>query len=512
MKRFLLIITISITSLLSSSNILAASSGKCGDNVVWSLTDDGKLFINGTGKMYDYDHNINSYEPPFTSKYIKSIYINNGITHIGSDAFYNCSNVSITIPNSVTSIGSSAFCSCNALKRVDISDFDAWCKINFVNADSNPLNYAHHLFFNGEEITELKIPNWMIKIPNYLFTGGSWTSVIIPNSVTYISSYAFNNCTSLYSVLIPNSVTYIGSYAFNNCTSLFSVPIPNSVTSIGSYAFNGCSNLPSVSISNSIISIGSGAFCGCDALKRVDISDFDAWCKINFVNADSNPLNYAHHLFLNGKEITELKIPNWMTKIPNYLFAGGNWTSVIISNSVTRIGDHAFNGCSNLSSVSIPNSVTSIGDYAFNSCSSLLFVSIPNSVTNIGSYAFEDCRALKKIDCLALTPPNCGDYTFYNIRECYLYVPQESMVKYATTSPWNKFIILAGVNDVNRDEVTVSAKNGEIVVEGVSDDAVIEIYCTNGQLLYQGTDKTVKAPTTGIYIIKVDGKTVKISV
>ena len=148
------------------------------------------------------------------------------------------------------------------------------------------------------------------------------------------------------------------------------VTIPNSVTSIGDYAFSGCSSLTSVTIPNSVTSIGDEAFYGCSGLTSVHISDMAAWCNINFAYVSSNPLYYAHHLYVNGEEVKDLVIPN----------------------GVTSIGQSAFSGCSGLTSAAIPNSVTSIGQSAFSDCSGLTSVAIPNSVTSIGQSAFSGCN------------------------------------------------------------------------------------------------------------------------
>ncbi len=80
-----------------------------------------------------------------------------------------------------------------------------------------------------------------------------------------------------------------------------------------------------------------------------------------------------------------------VTSIGDGAFSGCSVTSVIIPNSVTTIGNHAFNYCERLKSIDIPNSVTSIGDGAFSGCSGLTSVNIPNSVTSIGDYAFYKC-------------------------------------------------------------------------------------------------------------------------
>ncbi|MBQ8772304.1 MAG: leucine-rich repeat protein, partial [Clostridia bacterium] len=148
---------------------------------------------------------------------LTSITIPDSVTSIGGYAFYGCSSLtSITIPDSVTSIGKWAFSGCSSLTSVHITDIATWCNISFGSYGANPVCYARSLYLNNQLVSEL----------------------IIPDSVTSISDYAFYNCSSLTSVTIPDSVTSIGGSAFSSCSSLTSITIPDSVTSIGRSAFH----------------------------------------------------------------------------------------------------------------------------------------------------------------------------------------------------------------------------------------------------------------------------------
>ena len=203
--------------------------------------------------------------------------------------------------------------------------------------------------------------------------------VSIPDTVTFIPYEAFRGCfPPVGSIDIADSVTNIGVMAFLG-SQLEYVDVPDSVTSIGTGAFAFSFALLSVSMSNSMTSIASYLFYFCNSLVAINIPD----------------------------SVTTIEHEAFMMSVDFFPFV---LLEINMSNSVTLIGEHAFDGCVHLISIELPDSLVVIEDYAFHG-SSLVTVIIPDSVSSIESWAFGSCGLLQSIN-MSDSVQFIGEYAF----------------------------------------------------------------------------------------------------
>ncbi len=285
-------------------------------------------------------------------------------------------------------------------------------------------------------------------------------------------------------VTIPSTVTYnektyrvtsISRLAFADCKGLFSVTIPASITSIGPFVFRSCYDLIYLKYEGNIAS----------------------WCAIDF-DPEWNSALYRSFpkLYINNEAITDLVIPDGISIIKDGTFQSTSLTSVVIPNSVTTIGESAFEHCDSLTSVVVGNNVTTIGESAFNDCDKLYTVSIGNGITTIKDEAFYGCGKLFHLSITAEIPPTVGENVFTSTPSgLKVKVPCGSIQKYQTISPWSN----KTVEEDFMHRLSVSSNNRDMGSAVIS----IEPSCSN-----DGVAMITAVPIEGNYFVSWnDGST-----
>ena len=357
-KKLLLpciVIAAVIIAALLLGTLIVTERGTAGENVSWTLTAGGRLRAGGAGGIDDFSFAKNN-AAVFYHKSVVTASLEEGVTRIGDEAFYDCYNMrSLSIPDSVTSIGGRAFHGCDKLGTIRLSEDAAF---TFENGGLYTKDGKTLLFVSPKK---------------------SGKAFIVKDGVESIAEEAFYGCAKLKTLTLPDSLKQIGAGAFHRCSNLSEIlpgagfvfedgalynaektslivllpqagktafVVPEGVTSIAPEALYGCKALTELSLPDTLISIGDGAFCGCTNLETITLGGNSAFAFENgaLYNADKTALLV------------------YLPKTAAEAFAA--------PESVTAIAPKAFYGCKAIEEMTLP-AVNEIGAFAFTNCSSL---------------------------------------------------------------------------------------------------------------------------------------------
>ena len=347
---------------------------------------------------------------------LTDIHLSEGLTAIGENAFTNCRSLrAITIPNSVTRIGPKnkrplskseyigVFMDCvslqsvhigNGLTAISVGDFRGCTSLTSVHIPNSVTTIGEHAFQNCTSLSVMDIPKSVNKIGRGAFEGTAWYQAQ-PDGEVYINNilYAYKGTMpKKTSIAIKEGTTWITDFAFANCTNLAAVTIPKTVTHIGKQAFSGCKNLKAIALAEGVTDIGLKAFMDCKRLKEVIIPQ-----TVTYIGYDAFSGTPWYH-----------KQPNGFVYINDVLYA--------------RKGEDI-----QPKSYAVKEGTLSISLYVFSECEQLKSVTLPASLRNIDPPIFSWQNPLEYVVCMATTPPAGLQHVFTAKR---LYVPDSAVEAY----------------------------------------------------------------------------------
>ena len=344
---------------------------------------------------------------------LKKVEIPKNVKIIGRWAFARCPQVAQVTMIAVDSIDDSAFRECEELTSITLGDslrflgnyaFHECTKIEGHIKFPKPLEYIGWKNFSGcRKITGIDLPDGLKGIGWEAFRECfGITKLTLPGKLEAVGDGAFYNCWNIESKLVfPATMKAIGDRAFHNCEKLQGIDLKRAseLASIGAKAFYSCTGLTGeLWIPDAVTTVGIEAFYYCSginslyigaSLKEVGRDAFTSFPRGNLtsITVNQNNPNYDSRKDCNAMIETDT----------NTLYKGCCHT--VIPETVTAIGNNAFQGCDIIGEINIPDAVTSIGDDAFYACHDITRINLSenNKLASIGEEAFAHCYRLREI-------------------------------------------------------------------------------------------------------------------
>ena len=506
-------------------------SGKCGgegdgSNITWSFdTDTGLLKFEGTGKMANYGPD-GAFPSPWYDKYesqIRSVEIGEGITSIGSCAFYKCIYLSsAVIPEGVTTLGDSAFSACRSLKEIYIPSTVekigtrtfSW----FVGLEKITVSENNPVFHSDG--------NCIIETATKTLLSGCNTSVIpTDGSVTAIGDWAFSGCKKLSSIVIPDCITSIGECPFVFCNSNLTVIFPTgsasyihdvqsnyynncfidtttkkliaicensviptngSVTSIGERALSYVPELPSINIPSAVTQIDAGAFSG-SSFEKVfflssdvaidDGADIPASTVI-YGDAGSTAESYAQahgNTFAKVLYSGSVNTIEWRIYDDRVMLLSGIGSTGNYNNSKRPWAEYE----DSFSDVVVGEGITKLGDRTFYAYKKVLkSITLPNTLEYIGASVFSDCTALTEIKLPNNSLRSLGNSAFGGCTGIkHFHIPG------TVWSMHNSFSGCTGIETITVDWMSTYSRAEDGILYNLDKSEILFVYSLDGTTL-----------------------------
>lgn len=357
-------------------------SGACGTSATYTVdTETGVLEISGTGAMAYYG----SYSAvPWNAQrsYVQTVRVAEGITSLSG---YSCAYMNrlqrVELPSTLTRIGAYCFWQISSELTVQLPS-----GVTFIGLKA---------FGTGDNIRGVG----RVGSIDYAITGTtlrlSGKGALPGYAVNTAQNAPWKNCSStLKLVEIGEGITAVGDRCFESLPASAEVRLPSTLEKIGAKSFS--SALAEIVIPGGVTSIASDAF-GTGTLVRGTTGDL-TW------TIQNSTLTFSGNGEMGDYDTAKYCYAPWHDMLAAGTLTGG----VVFDGKITSIGDGAFRDAAQ--AVSIPETVTRIGDYAFYGCTKQGSVSFSGSLKRIGDHAFEG--SLLTGASFASGLEEIGDYAF----------------------------------------------------------------------------------------------------
>lgn len=318
---------------------------------------------------------------------LRTVVFGTGLKSIGQHAFWWCESLmSISFPSGLQRVKDGAFMGCTSIQSVHAPSLSDWLHISFEDETSNPLNYTHHLYIDGQLVQRVDVPSDVTSIKQYAFVNcEDIKSVSVPEHVKSVSWYSFKGCNQLKTVVVNSHDVCQHSYLCNVFgRQVESYTVGGNVTKIGHDAFWDCEYLTAVTLPHGLVAIDKSAFCNCQKLRSVHLPE-----SLEYI---------GYSAFLGCSSLESIVVPDKVSEMGHFVFEGcTSLRSVVLSNSLKEVPYSAFSKCKGLEEVVIPEGVEVIGSDAFVGCGKLKEVTFPGSLFVIGGSAFSECKSLESV-------------------------------------------------------------------------------------------------------------------